>query len=88
MARQKNNYSDKLTVLRRVYEDGIREYKQRQVIETNKTEPDQTKLGIWQAKIDYYEKNLEEAPKRIEDSEKLTQKEIDNIEYKISSNEL
>ena len=70
MARQKENKTSSELVLKAHIDRALYNWKQWRTAENVKDDPDQTKLGIWDAKIKYYEKQLEELPKRMAEAEK------------------
>lgn len=76
MARQKENKTSSELVLKAHIDRALDNWRQWRTAEKVKDDPDQTKLGIWDAKIKYYEYQLEELPKRMAEAETITEDKI------------
>ena len=53
------------TTIKRL-ENTLSVYKERYTKEKAKDNPDSSKIGIWEAKMNYYEKQIREVPARLE----------------------
>ena len=66
MARQKEHRDSIEKALLYNFKKDLDMYKQELQAEKSKENPDDTKVGVWQAKVDYYEKKISRLPERME----------------------
>ena len=67
MGKRGNKYRNdsEYTTIKKL-ENTLSTYKERYTKEKAKDDPDASKVGIWEAKIQYYEKQIREVPARLE----------------------